>query len=63
MSLLYAKTSVALLRYTHIARADKLYYEAGISAQKQNWHGMAFMLLNRYIDIYDFIEDPDNNQL
>jgi len=21
------------------------------------------MLLNRYIDIYDFIEDPDNNQL
>lgn len=25
--------------------------------------GMAFMLLNRYLDIYEVIEDPDNENL
>lgn len=29
----------------------------------KNNMGMAFMLLNRYLDIYEVIEDPDNENL
>jgi len=28
-----------------------------------NWLGLAIMLINRYLDIYDVIEDQDNNAL
>jgi len=63
MTLLYAKISVAILRYCDLVRLDKLYYEAGVACQKQNYQSLAFMFLNRYLDIYEVIEDPDNNTL
>lgn len=44
-------------------RLDTLYYEAGEAARKQNQLSTAFVLLNRYLDIYEVIEDPDNNNL
>jgi intraflagellar transport protein 172 len=40
-----------------------VYYEAGEGARKQNQLNMAFVLLNRYLDIFEVIEDPDNNNL
>lgn len=30
---------------------------------KYNYIGMSFVFLNRYLDIYELIEDPDANNL
>jgi intraflagellar transport protein 172 len=51
------------LRYCEFIRLDKLYYEAGIACQKANMLGMASIFLNRYLDINELIDDPDNNNL
>jgi intraflagellar transport protein 172 len=32
-----------------------------VGCKKANQLPMAFILLNRYLDIYEVIEDPDNN--
>jgi len=40
-----------------------VYYEAGINCKKQDWLGFAILLINRYLDIYDVIEDQDANTL
>lgn len=53
---LHSKISIAVLRYCEFVRIDKLYYEAGMAAKKQNQLGFAFMLLNRYLDIYEVIQ-------
>lgn len=55
--------TVSLLRYSNLIRLDKVYYEAGINCKKENWLGFAIMLINRYLDIYDVIEDQDANTL
>lgn len=60
---LYAKVSVGLLRYCDLVRLDMLYLDAGEGARKQNWLNLAFVLLNRYLDIFEVIEDPENNNL
>jgi intraflagellar transport protein 172 len=54
---LLSRMSVSLLRYSNLIRLDKVYYEAGINCKKENWLGFAIMLINRYLDIYDVIED------
>lgn len=51
------------MRYSDLVRLDQLFYDAGTSLQKLNKNGFAFVILNRYLDIYDVIEDPDNNNL
>jgi len=61
--LLHQKISVSLLRYCEFIRLDKLFYEAGMSCQKNNIYGLASVLLNRYLDINEIIEDPDNNNI
>ena len=42
-----------------------MYLDAGRAAKKSNQLGLAFVLLNRYLDIYEVIEDPNdqNNNL
>lgn len=60
---LFAKICVSLLRYCEFIRLDKLYYEAGTACQKANLTGMASIFLNRYLDINELIDDPDNNNL
>jgi intraflagellar transport protein 172 len=40
-----------------------LYLDAGEAARKMNWLNLAFVLLNRYLDIFEVIEDPENNNL
>ena len=57
MDPIFAKLSVSLLRYTDVIAADKAFYEAGVACQKAKWDNMAFVFLNRYIDLADAIDD------
>lgn len=60
MQALLARTSISLLRYADLIRMDKLFYEAGLACKKQNWMTYAFVILNRYLDIYEVIADPES---
>lgn len=61
MHKLQAIISVTTLRYCDLVRLDKLYYEAGSNSKKAKMLTPAFVFLNRYLDIYEVIDDPDNN--
>jgi len=63
LSGLLLRLNVSLLRYCDLIRLDKLYYDAGMSCKKKNNLSLAFMLLNRYLDIYEVIDDPENNNI
>jgi intraflagellar transport protein 172 len=56
-----AKLCTSLLRYCKEIRSDKAFYDAGEACRKAGLNDMAYIFLNRYIDLYDAIEDPDNN--
>jgi len=56
-----AKLCTSLLRYCKEIRSDKAFYDAGEANRRAGNNDMAFIFLNRYIDLYDAIEDPDNN--
>lgn len=58
---LYAQISQSLLRYSDLVRVDKLFYNAGVACKKANNLTMSFLLLNRYLDIFEVIEDNENN--
>mmetsp|Transcript_8995 Transcript_8995/g.8356 ORF Transcript_8995/g.8356 Transcript_8995/m.8356 type:complete len:177 (+) Transcript_8995:2338-2868(+) len=55
-----AKLCTSLLRYTKEIRADKAFLDAGEANRKEGVDNMAFMFFNRYIDLYDAIDDPDS---
>lgn len=55
-----AKLTACLLRYTKEIRADKAYFDAGTASRKAGLNDSAFIYFNRYIDLYDAIDDPDN---
>lgn len=57
LDLIAAKLSISLLRHCDIIPADKAFYEAGIMCQKLKWENMAFVFLNRYIDLADAIDE------
>ncbi len=52
-----AKQCTSLLRYTKEIRCDKAFLDAGESNRKIGNNDMAFIYFNRYIDLYDAIED------
>lgn len=56
-----SKISTSLLRYCKEIRSDKAFHDAGEANKKAGNYDMAFIFLNRYIDLYDAIEDPENN--
>merc|ERR1712127_822391 len=56
-----ARLCTSLLRYCKEIRSDKAFFDAGEANKKNKSYDMAFIFLNRYIDLYDAIEDPDNN--
>ncbi|KAF5402479.1 Intraflagellar transport protein [Paragonimus heterotremus] len=58
---LTTKLSVSLLRHSDILPADKVFYEAGMQCREMGWHSMAFVFLNRYLDLVEAIEDPDGS--
>lgn len=60
---LYTKITISLIRYCDIIRLDKLYYEAGLACKSANQLGMASIFLNRYLDLNEIIEDPENGTL
>ena len=48
---LAAKLSISLLRHTDIVPADKAFFEAGMQCRKHNMNNMAFVFLNRFLDL------------
>ena len=48
---------MALLRHSDVLPADKTFYEAGVAARDVGWDNMAFVFLNRYLDLYEAIEE------
>lgn len=38
-----------------------MFYNAGVACKKTNNLTVAFLILNRYLDIFEVIEDPENN--
>lgn len=55
-----AKLTSCLLRYTKEIRADKAYFDAGTACRAAGLNDPAYIYFNRYIDLYDAIDDPDN---
>ncbi|WAR22903.1 IF172-like protein [Mya arenaria] len=51
------KLSVSLLRHTDIVPADKAFFEAGMMCRAIGWDNMAFVFLNRYLDVSEAIEE------
>ena len=58
-----AKLSVSLLRHSDVIPADKAFYEAGVHSREVGWSNMAFVFLNRYLDLYEAIEEGSLDML
>lgn len=56
-----AALCTSLLRYTKDVRADKAFLDAGNATKQIGANDLAYIFFNRYIDLYDAIEDPENN--
>jgi intraflagellar transport protein 172 len=54
-----AKCSVTLLKYPEIVSPDKAFYQAGVTVREQGNINLAFMLLNRYVDLTEAIDTND----
>ncbi|XP_064625451.1 intraflagellar transport protein 172 homolog [Lineus longissimus] len=57
------KLSVACLRHTDIIPADKAFYEAGVMCKAIGWENMAFVFLNRYLDLVEAIDEGSLDML
>ena len=51
------KISVTLIRYAGIIPIDKVFYLAGTIARDQGHDNLAFLLLNRYIDLTEALTE------
>ncbi|CAJ0597758.1 unnamed protein product [Cylicocyclus nassatus] len=53
--------SISLLRYSDLVPADRVFYQAGISARHAGrvYLPLAFLLLNHYLDLVDAINEGD----
>ncbi|KAK2546718.1 Intraflagellar transport protein 172-like protein [Acropora cervicornis] len=60
---LAAKLSISLLRHSDIVPCDKAFYEAGVAAKGVGWDNMAFVFLNRYLDLSEGIEEGNLDML
>lgn len=58
-----AKCSITLLKYPHTVPQDKAVYQAGMACKEIRNINLAFMLLNRYVDITEAIDSGDINML
>lgn len=57
LSTLTAKLSISLLRHADLIPADKVFYEAGLATKAVGWENMAFIFLNRFLDLADGIDE------
>ncbi|CAE8619758.1 unnamed protein product [Polarella glacialis] len=55
-----AKISVALCRYCAEFPVDRAFYDAGLECKNAGMINMSFFFLNRFLDIADAIDDPEN---
>merc|ERR1712070_203131 len=53
------KLAMSMLRHTDLCPADRAFYEAGMACNQVGWEGMAFVFLNRYLDLSEAIEEGD----
>merc|ERR1719502_2352315 len=53
------RLAVAMLRYLREVPADKAFYEAGMACKAQADLNMAFVFLNRYLDITEAVEEHE----
>nr|CAH0106129.1 unnamed protein product [Daphnia galeata] len=51
------EASVSLFRFADLIPANRAIYEAGKNAKTVGWVNLAFVLLNRFLDIGDMIEE------
>jgi len=58
-----AKISSAACRYCTEFPVDRAFYEAGLDCKSSGNINMAFFFLNRFLDIADAIDDPENAQI
>eukprot|EP00854_Cymbomonas_tetramitiformis_P006568 gene6568-7868_t len=58
-----AKSATALLRYVGDIPADKAFFEAGLACKEAGLMNMAFVFLNRYLDLSEAMEDPDSSNI
>ena len=56
----YYHLSIGVLSYGDIIKFDQALYDAGTFARDQGQKGIAFILLDRYLDIYEIINDPQS---
>ncbi|XP_069742704.1 intraflagellar transport protein 172 homolog isoform X3 [Narcine bancroftii] len=63
LDMIAAKLSISLLRHTDVIPADKAFYEAGMAAKTVGWENMAFIFLNRFLDLSDAIEEGNLDAL
>ena len=54
-----AKCAVTLLKYPSIIPQDRAFYQAGMIAMEMDLTNVAFVLLNRYVDIAEAIDTGD----
>lgn len=58
---LAAKQATSLLRYVNVIPIDRAFYEAGYACISAEVYNNAFVFLNRFVDVSDLIEEPDDN--
>ena len=58
---LAAMQLTSVLRYVGIVPADRAFYEAGLAWKEAGRPNMAFVLLNRFLDLCDAMDDPDSS--
>ncbi|XP_063277854.1 intraflagellar transport protein 172 homolog isoform X3 [Prinia subflava] len=63
LDMVAAQLSISLLRHTDLLPADKAFYEAGMAAKAVGWENMAFVFLNRFLDLSDAIEEGNLDSL
>lgn len=59
LSEMATRLSISLLRFVGPVPADRIFYEAGIACRNQKWLSMAFVLLNRYLDVTEAMDGGD----
>lgn len=58
-----AKCAVTLLKYPDLIPPDKAYFKAGMACREQGNINLAFLLLNRYVDITEAMDAADPSLL
>uniref|UniRef100_A0A7S2Q9T2 Intraflagellar transport protein n=1 Tax=Zooxanthella nutricula TaxID=1333877 RepID=A0A7S2Q9T2_9DINO len=58
-----ARISISLCRYCTEFPVDRAFYDSGLDCKVANMINMSFFFFNRFLDISDAIEDPDNSAI